>query len=67
MEKKIENIVFLKTDSKYGENRPERIARIQYDNGLVRTVSYEEGIDACKELATDLNITSKNIKKSTKI
>jgi hypothetical protein len=55
--KKILNIVFYKFN---GETGSIRQACIFYSDGTIRNVNYEQGIDACVELARELNITTKD-------
>lgn len=53
--KKIANIVFYKID-----NSSEKQACIFYQDGTVKNISFEEGIDACEVLVKENNITSKD-------
>lgn len=53
--KKIYNIVFYKI-----ENNSEKQACIFLEDGTVKNVSFEEGIDACEELVREYNIVTRN-------
>ena len=55
--KKIANIVFYKFNNGGEESRQ---ACIFYTDGTIANATYQEGINACEEIAKELHITSKD-------
>ena len=58
MHKKIKNIVFYRYNDENKELKTK--TTIFYADGTVETVTYEEGIKACKRVAKERNIRTRN-------
>ena len=56
LKKRIANIVFYKTDGSESNKQ----ATIFYKDGTIRTVSFDEGIDACEEIVKERHIQTKD-------